>query len=88
MKANAQSQLLGQRRNRNGGGQAQLGLDLINLLDDFLLYVKEEVLEDFDSRLSNLLEDEPSNGDHGQASVVELLGLEHLQFLLISGLQA
>ena len=72
----------------DGGRQAQLGLDLVDLLHDLLLNVEEEVLEDLHAGLSNLLKDESGDGNHGQAPVVELLGLEDLELLLILGLEA
>ena len=60
----------------------------LNLLLNVLLDSQEEMLEDLDAGLSNLLENETSDGNHGQAAVVNLLGLEDSQLLSISGLEA
>ena len=45
-----------------GKGEAELILNIIKLLDNLLLNVKEKMLEDLDAGLSNLLENETSNG--------------------------
>merc|ERR1712072_1576658 len=74
-------------------GQGGLGKDHnvlheVDLLDQVVVKDLEEVLENFRAGALQLGGHEAGDADHGQAAVVELLGLQLVELLLVLGLQA
>mmetsp|Transcript_61656 Transcript_61656/g.135067 ORF Transcript_61656/g.135067 Transcript_61656/m.135067 type:complete len:296 (+) Transcript_61656:292-1179(+) len=80
--------VVGQLTQRDAGGQAQVLLNHIDLVLNVALDGVEQVVKDLDTRLGQLLQGEASNGNHRQAAVVQLLGLQLLQLVLVLGAQA